>query len=100
MDWPAVIALKVTADVSVTALLFKMPCIGMVSPVEVLNEAVTAPAVSALMVKAPLFKNAPLALKLSLPWVIASRVVLTVEVISVAALGSKLVSLALPSLAA
>ena len=75
-----------------------MPCIAMVSPVEVSNEAVTAPAVLALMVKAPLFKNAPLALKLSLPWVIASRVVLTVDVIPVAAPGTKDVESMFPSL--
>ena len=75
-----------------------MPCIAMVSPVEVSNEAVTAPAVLALMVKAPLFKNAPLALKLSLPWVIASRVVLTVDVIRVAAPGTKDVESMFPSL--
>jgi len=89
--------LKVTAVVSFTAELFRIPCIGIVFPSDVLKDAVTLPKVSTEIPSDPLFKNAPFPLKFSFPFVIASRVVTTPAVKLVAAPLVKLVSVTFPS---
>ena len=72
----------------------------MVSPASVMNEAVTLPEVSVLMLSEPLLRNAPPSLKASVPAAIASRVVATAAVMPLMAEYDTSVSETAPSSAA